>query len=166
MHFLLGKKLNLELYNTQYDPAAGVYSLPAFCMMFIVSSFWLGKTSHGQEDGFHGIRFDSSKEKCDIIVFPKKWEFSGDISFIEPYMLFRVVVNTNYTVIVPGWSWHNLSFNLRWRVHFFLGQFQDRTAQKYQNVAHVTLMFFICCMSLLCTAPCAALLPSPHWGIH
>jgi len=28
--------------------------------------------------------------------------FSADISFIEPYILFRVVLNTNYTVIVPG----------------------------------------------------------------
>lgn len=28
--------------------------------------------------------------------------FSGDISFSEPYILFRVVLNTDYTVIVPG----------------------------------------------------------------
>jgi len=28
--------------------------------------------------------------------------FSGDISFSEPYILFRVVLNTDYTDIVPG----------------------------------------------------------------
>ena len=28
--------------------------------------------------------------------------FYGDISFSEPYILFRVVLNTDYTVIVPG----------------------------------------------------------------
>jgi len=28
----------------------------------------------GQEDRFHGITVDSSKEKCDISVFPKKLE--------------------------------------------------------------------------------------------
>ena len=32
----------------------------------------------------------------------RKVIFSGDISFIEPYILFRVVLNTNYTFIVPG----------------------------------------------------------------
>jgi len=60
---------------------------------------------HGQEDRFHGITVDSSKEKCDISVFPKKlegnvlWRY---ICFSEPYILFRVVLNIDYTVIVPG----------------------------------------------------------------
>jgi hypothetical protein len=34
-----GKKLNLELYKTQYPPTAEVYPFLAFCMMLIVSSF-------------------------------------------------------------------------------------------------------------------------------
>lgn len=48
----------------------------------------------GQEDRFHGITVDSSKEKCDISVFPKKlegnilWRY---ICFNEPYILFRMV---------------------------------------------------------------------------
>ena len=42
-------------------------------------------------------------EKCDIFFLRNgKVIFSGDNSFIEPYILFRVVLNTNYTVIVPG----------------------------------------------------------------
>ena len=34
----------------------------------------LNEVFHGQVDGFHGVTFDSSKEKCDISVFSKKQE--------------------------------------------------------------------------------------------
>jgi len=75
--------------------------------MTAVDDIALNKEFRGQEDRFHGITVHSSKEKCDISVFPKKlegnflWRY---ICFSEPYILFRVVLNTQYTVIVPGWS--------------------------------------------------------------
>ena len=72
--------------------------------MTAVDDTALNEVFHGQEDGFHGITVESCKEKCDIIVFIRNGKviFSGDISFSEPYVLFRVVLNTDYTVIVPG----------------------------------------------------------------
>ena len=78
--------------------------------------------------------------------------FSGDISFSEPYILFRVVLNTDYTVIVPGWSWHNLSFNRRWSGQFFLGWFQDKDSAEipkcctcYTHVFYMLHVLTVCC---------------------
>jgi len=60
---------------------------------------------HGQEDRFNGITVDSSKEKSDISDFPKKLEgnvLCRCICFSEPYILFRVALSTEFTVIIPG----------------------------------------------------------------
>ena len=71
--------------------------------MTAVDYIALNEVFHGQEDRFHGITVDSSKKKSDISVFPKKvegtvlWRY---ICFTEPYILFRVVLNTDYTAIV------------------------------------------------------------------
>jgi hypothetical protein len=73
--------------------------------MTAVDDTALNEEFHGHEDRFHGITVDSSKEKCDVNVFPKKLEDNVlciYICFSEPYILFRVVLNTEYTVIVPG----------------------------------------------------------------
>jgi len=43
-------------------------------IMTAVDDTALNEEFSGQEDGFHGITFDSSKEKCDISVFPVKRE--------------------------------------------------------------------------------------------
>ena len=42
-------------------------------MTAVGDSAW-NEVFEGQEDRFHGITVDSSKEKCDISVFPKKLE--------------------------------------------------------------------------------------------
>jgi len=65
-------------------------------VMTAVNDTSLNKVFCGQEDGFHGITFDSSKQRNGKVIF------SGDISFSEPYILFGLVLNTNYTVIVFG----------------------------------------------------------------
>jgi len=44
------------------------------------------------------------KKNVISVFFLRNWKvvFSGALSFSEPYILFRVVLNTEYTVIVPG----------------------------------------------------------------
>jgi len=72
--------------------------------MTAVDDTALSEVFHGQEDCFHGITVESSKGKCDISVFPKKLEGNVLWRYIcisEQYILFRVVLNTEYTVIVP-----------------------------------------------------------------
>lgn len=42
--------------------------------MTAVEDIVLNQVFQGQEDRFHGITVDSSKEPCDVSVFPKKLE--------------------------------------------------------------------------------------------
>jgi hypothetical protein len=60
----------------------------------------------GQEDRFRGITVDSSKEKCDISVFPKKLEGSVRCGYMSVSMSHTSYsewfFNTQFTVIVPG----------------------------------------------------------------
>jgi hypothetical protein len=60
----------------------------------------------GEEDRFHGITVDSSKEKCDISAFPKKLEGSVLCRYISVSMSHTSYsiwfMNTEFTVIVPG----------------------------------------------------------------
>jgi hypothetical protein len=74
-------------------------------MMKVGDVAW-NEVFQGQEDRFHGITVDSSKEKCDISVYPKKLEGSVLCSYISVSMSHTSYsewfLNTEFTVIFPG----------------------------------------------------------------
>jgi hypothetical protein len=64
--------------------------------MTAVEDVTLNRVFQGQEDRFHGITVDSSKEPCDVSAFPKKLEGTVPCRYIITVLMSRI----SYTELV------------------------------------------------------------------